>query len=203
MSAGELMPCYGVIESEWTLVENQTANVLNSGQSDVLELGTPYWEVDIRVDCPDRSDFDEWSAFIRRRRGFDLSFTMWRHFRPLPSDGSILSDSGLTLTGISEVNSTVSFSGFGANKTAHQGDMLSHITAGSGYWLGEVSETTQANGSGVITVPVNPRPRPAHASAPLPRRIKSLGEFRLSDRPQFTERFRNYSLRFSARQVIR
>ena len=118
MSAGEQAPCEGVISAVWNPIENQTAVTSNSGNTDVLELGTPFWEVEINVDCPNHANFDTWVSFLHRRRMFDLTFTMWNHLRPLPSDRTITSDTGLTLGSISEANSTLTFSGFGASKTA-------------------------------------------------------------------------------------
>ena len=203
MSAGEQAPCEGVITSTWQMVDNQTAIVSNSGETDVLELGTPFWEIDVRVDCPNRSNFDVWKAFLARRWSFDLTFTMWHSLRSLPVDRTIISDTALTLYGVSEVNSQLSFTNFGQEKTATEGDMISYRTADDGYWVGMVMETTQASSSGVAFVPVWPRPRTPHATDPAPRRIQALGEFRLSERPRLRENFKDYSVQFKARQVIR
>lgn len=203
MSAGEQAPCEGVITSTWQMVDNQTAIVSNSGETDVLELGTPFWEIDVRVDCPNRTNFDVWKAFLARRWSFDLTFTMWHSLRSLPVDRTITSDTSLAISGISEVNSTISFTSFGASKTATLGDMISYRTADNGYWVGMVTETTQADVSGVVTVPVWPRPRAVHATTVSPRRLQALGEFRLSERPRLRENFKDYSVQFKARQVIR
>ena len=205
MSAGELAPCLGIVEAEWSRVENQTEIASNSGAADVLELGEPFWAIDVSVNIKDRAHFDTWDSFLARRRLHDLTFTMYRTFRRLPRDPQISSDTSLTLVNISEANSTITLGGYGAGLKAYPGDMVSYITAGSGYWVGQATGEATADGSGFITVPVWPRPRAFHATlaSRLPRRIEALGEFRLTDQPRIREGSKRWDVSFKAEQVIR
>ena len=203
MSAGELAPCLGIIEAGWSRVENQTEIASNSGEADVLELGEPFWAIDVSVNIRDRDHFDEWDSFLARRRLHDLTFVMPRTFRQRPRDPLITSDTGLTVNTISAANSTVTLGGYGAGRKAYPGDMISYRTLGNGYWIGQVTGEATANGSGVITVPVWPRPRALHATSVLPRRIQALGEFRLIEQPRIREGFKRWDVSFKAEQVIR
>lgn len=203
MSAGEAAPCLGVIEATWERIENQSQAASNSGDEDILEFGDAFWVLDVSVTIRNRAHFDEWDSFLARRRGQDLTFTMYRSMRPRPRDTLITSDTGLILNSIDAGLSQITLSGYGAGRQAHYGDMISYRTAANGYWVGQVDAPATANGSGVITVPVWPRPRAAHASVPDPRRFEAPGEFRLSDKPRIREGFKNWSVRFEAQQVIR
>lgn len=202
MSAGEQAPCLGIIEAVWQRNEVQTETASNSGEADIIEIGDPFWSIEVKVNIKDRAHFDDWEAFLARRRLQDLTFTMWRTFRPNPRDTSISSDTGLGVSSINVANSTITLSGYGAGKKAHPGDMISYITAGDGYWIGQATAEATADGSGVITIPVWPRPVTANAT-PLPRRIQALGEFRLSGSPRIREGHKNWSIDFEAQQVLR
>ena len=203
MSAGELAPCLGIIRADWKRIENQTAVSSNSGETDVIEIGDPMWAISVDVNIKNRVHFDFWDSFLARRRGQDLTFTIHRTFRPRPLDPLISTDAGLTLDSIDVGASTIQLSAYGAGRKAYPGDMISYRTSGSGYWVGQCTAEATADGSGVITVPVWPRPVTKHASAPLPRRIQAIGEFRLSGEPRITEGFKNWDIRFDAEQVLR
>lgn len=202
MSAGELAPCYGIIEAPWTRIENQSAPASNSGDEYPIEFGDPYWSVEVSVEIRNRAHFDLWDSFLARRRLHARTFTMWRSMRPRPCDPLITSDAGLALSSIDTAASTITLSGYGANRFAHYGDMIGYRTSGGGYWVGQVEDEAQANGSGVVTIPVWPRPVAAHAS-PEPTRFKASAEFRLSEPPRIREGFKRWSIRFRAEQVLR
>lgn len=203
MSAGELAPAFGIVHAEWTQNEDQTGLFANNGAAGILEIGDPFWTIDIKVVITSRAQFDEWDSFLARRGLRDLSFTMPRSLRRRPRDAGITSDAGLGVAGISAAASTVSFSGYGAGRQAHYGDMVGYRTLASGYWIGQVMAPATADGSGNITVSVWPRPVTPHASAPQPRRIDALGEFRLSKRPGKKEAWNDWDFSFQAEQVLR
>ena len=139
MSDGELAPCLGIIRGDWNLVPNQTGATTNSGETDILDLGTSIWAIDIDVNIKDRKHFDEWDRFLTSRNLQEHTFVMPRPLRRLPADGTITSDTGLTLQSYDYANSTLTFSGGGSAKKASFGDMVSYRTAGSGYWIGQVT----------------------------------------------------------------
>lgn len=203
MSAGELAPCLGIIEATWTRNENQTSLFSNSGEADIIEVGDPFWSIDVRVNIKNRAHFDEWEAFLARRKLAVNTFTMWRTMRPRPRDTGITSDASLTVNAYNPGTSQLTLGGYGAGRAANYGDMISYRTAASGYWVGQVTEPATADGSGVITVDVWPRPWAPHASAPLPRRIQAVGEFRMLKKPRIKEGFKDWSIRFEADQVLR
>lgn len=203
MPAQELAPCLGIIEATWQRIDVQTEAASNSGEEDVIELGDPYWEAEVRVTIRNRAHFDEWDSFLARRFLHDVTFTMPRAMRPRPRDRLITSDAGLTLSSIDAGQSQITLSGYGAGRAAHYGDMISYRTAANGYWIGQVMASATANGAGVVTATVWPRPAAPHASLPSPRRFNALGEFRLTEPPRLTEGFKDWAVRFNARQVLR
>lgn len=202
MFEAELAPGYGVIEALWERNEVQTALTSNDGESDVLEIGDPFWSLDVRVALVSRDHFDEWDSFLARRNLSENSFTMWRSFRIRPRDALIASDASLLLAGIDVANSQISFAGWGNGRQAHYGDMVAYRTEANGYWVGQVTAPQTADGSGNIAVSVWPRPWAPHASAPAPKRFKALGEFRLLKKPRLKEGHKEWEVRFTAEQVL-
>jgi hypothetical protein len=203
MSAGELAPSFGIVEATWEENEDQASAFSNNGQGGVLELGDPFWTIDVKVTIISRDHFDQWDAFLARRRLQGFTFTMWRSLRVRPRDAGIVSDGALVLSGINVAASQLTLSGYGAGRNAHIGDMISYRTLDNGYWVGKVVAPATADGFGQVTVDVWPRPWAAHASAPLPRRIQALGEFRLTGKPRKTEGYNNWRIQFEAEQVLR
>jgi|GEM_PF-1164190 len=204
MSAGEQAPCLGIIEARWTPIENQTAVTSNSGEADVIEIGDPFWMIEVGVNIINRAHFDEWDTFLTRRRLADLTFTMWRSMRPNPRDPAITSDAVLSIVSIDSANSTVTVSdALSVGRKAYPGDMISYRTLNNGYWIGQVLAEATYNGSGQATLSVWPRPVTPHASVTAPRRIAALGEFRLTETPRVREGFKRWDVQFKAEQVLR
>lgn len=203
MSAGELAPSYGVIEATWEENEDQSAAFSNDGEADILELGDPFWTINVKVEIVSRAHFDEWDAFLSRRWQSALTFTMWRSLRIRPRDPAITGDTGLAVSGINVASSQITLSGYGAGRAAHYGDMISYRTPGLGYWVGKVVSPATADGSGNITIEVWPRPVTPHGATQQVRRFFALGEFRLLKKPKKTEGHNEWSLRFEAEQVLR
>jgi hypothetical protein len=201
MSAGALLPCRGVVKSEWVPTVQQTAPETLSGNTDVLELGRSHWTAEFEFDLSRRSYFDDVAVFLAERDGADLTFTSPRHFRKFPADTSISSDAGVTVSAVNIASRTVTFGGVGTGK-ATAGDMISFRTVGNGYWTGLVrADATPV--AGVVTMSVWPAPVAAHSVTPSPRRIEALAEFRIVGEPKWNEQARRRGVSFTARQVIR
>lgn len=200
--SGELAPYEGVSRASFARVLNQTSNKTNSGSGAVLNLGPHYWELRASIECATRELFDEWSAFFARRNGEENSFLWPRFLRRWPRNAAIVSDASLVLSSVNSAASTLTYSGWGAGLTAEVGDTLSYISAGGGYWFGEVVEKATADGSGNLTCKVWPVPVAKHATNPTPRRIEPLCEMiitRLTDPREAVDRL---AWEFTAEQVI-
>lgn len=202
MYDGELAPSYGIVEATWDRNENQTSLFSNEEGSDVLEIGPPWWTIDVKVTITSRAHYDEWDSFLARRNGASNSFLIWRSLRVRPRDLLITSDASLLLSSVDAANSQISFTGYGAGREAHYGDMISYRTAANGYWVGQVVAPAVADGAGNITVSVWPAPRAPHATTPAPRRFNALGEFRVSDQKK-KEAYNNWDFSFEAVQERR
>lgn len=202
MSARETAPCLGIVEAHWRRIENQTEAVTNDDDEDIIEFSDPHWEMSVSVTIRNRAHFDAWDSFLARRRLHDLTFLMHRTFRPRPRDPLITSDAGLVMSFIDEGASTITVLGYGPNRHAHEGDMIGYRTVGDNYWVGQVMADAVANNDGHITLRVWPRPRALHPTIRSATRFRAQGEFRLTEAPRIREGFKNWSVRFEARQVI-
>ena len=198
--AGEVAPCEGITRADWRLRRQQTKRSTLSGNTDVVELGSPYWEIDIEVALPSRALFDLWSGFIDRRRGGEQTFLMSRTFRPGAREISGTSYPSAAVANYSAPSSQLQISGV-TGWAPNIGDMVSYSTIGNGVWIGQIVKA-EAGTASPIVLQVEPKTvEPAATSAV--RVVDALGEFALDGEPRFREGHRRRSLRFSAKQVIR
>jgi len=202
MFSRELAPSLGIVEAEWERNDNQTSLTGNRGDSDVMEIGDPFWTIDVKVTITSREQFDEWDSFFARRKTSEASFLMWRSLRVRPRDLLITSDAGLGLASIDEANSQITLSGYGAGRQAHYGDMIGYRTAANGYYAVQVVAPATADGAGNITLSVWPRPWVPHVTTPDPRRFRALAEFKLTKKPKPKEAWHEWDYRFEAQQVL-
>ena len=203
MSVGEFWPEKGVTSCEWTDQHRQSVPAGLSGNSIAVDYGEPFWRVEFEVSMTSRSFLArEWSAFIRRREGRKNTFTMNRTFQSFPFNGGVNSDDGLSVLAYNRANSTLRISGVEAGYRPTSGDMVSYFTEGGGYYVGEVTSNS-AVADGRVTLRVWPAPRPPHPDTPNVRRIKAVGEFRVTSAPSPAEAFKSRSFRVTAEQVIR
>ncbi len=199
MTAGELMPCKGLVSAEMTLAYNQSAAFANSGQALIADFGPPKWRLVVRTARLTRDEAREWSAWFRRRDFRKVSFTAWRLMRRNPAGTASFSDESLTVS-VDIANSQITITG-DTTYQAREGDMISYGTAAGGYYLGEVVADASATGSSTVLT-VRPQPE-APASTPNVRRRQALGEFRLVNPPEPFEDYANRAIQFEARQITR
>lgn len=198
--AGEVAPCKGITRADWRLRRQQSVRSTLSGETDVMVLGVPYWEVSVTVSLPDRTDyFDLWSSFIERRRGGDHTFLLPRTFRPGARDVAGSSFPSASVANYSAPSSVLQISGASAWKPRY-GDMISYETVGGGLWIGQVMQ--DENSADPVSVQVEPK-TVSPASPSNLRILDALGEFALDGEPTFREGHKRRSLRFKAKQVIR
>ena len=203
MSVGEFWPEKGVTSCEWTDEHRQGVPAGLSGDSIAVDYGEPFWRVEFEVSMTSRSLLArQWSAFIRRREGRKNTFTMNRTFQSFPFRGGVSSDVGLNVSAYSRANSTVTLSGVEAGYQPTVGDMISYFTERQGYYAGEVIADANVAG-GSVTLQVWPAPGAPHPETPSVRRIKAVGEFRVTSAPSPAEAFKSRSFRVTAEQVIR
>lgn len=204
MSDAELVPACGVITSRWQLLHPQTASYSASARSTVLELGEPYWTVDVTVTLAQLSMKDyvhAWSAWWRRRRGQAVSFTMPRHFRR-NGFSPHSDDSALQVLAYDDVNSTVTLKSGTDDYAVNLGDMIGYFTKKGSFYIAEVVVGAESVG-GQVTISVEPPPYEPHPTDANPRRIDALGEFRLIDAVDWQEAYKDNELSFQARQLLR
>lgn len=194
------LDCKGVTECLFEPVNMQTERTEASGDSLTLTVGHPRWNVQIRVETPNRQAKRVWRAWVTSREGTKNPFLISRSFSLSPRLGPVI-DTGLSISAINAANSTISLEGAGA-WSSRVGDMLSYYTAAGGYWVGEILANVTASG-GALTVPVWPFPVAPHATLARPRRNFAFGEFYLTGRLSRQETAEPDFLEFEARQIIR
>lgn len=206
MSVGEYWPERGVVSAEWTDQHRQSLPAGLSGHSIAVDFGEPYWRVEFEVNMTSRGRLArEWSAFIRRREGRKNTFTMNRPFQSFPFNGGISDDTGISVSQVDRAAGTVTLAGVEASYAPAVGDMVGYFTAGSGYYVGEVTADAAFVPGAIrrVTLQVWPAPREPHATTQSVRRIKAVGEFRIVSAPSASEAFKARSFRITAEQVIR
>ena len=196
MSVGEFWPEKGIVSNTWTLNRRDSAPASLSGNSIAVPLGEPFWTINVSVEVPaKRSQLASlWSGFFARREGRKNTFTANRSFQSFPFSGTVPAAVSLGLINRSE--SLIDLIGL-ASHSFSVGDMISYITVGGGYYIGEISEIVSSTRAKVVP--------PPFFSAPEPnlRLIKALGEFRLDAAPDPVERSSQRTWSFTATQVIR
>lgn len=198
MSQGEIFLTDRLKDCSWRMVPRQSAPFARqTGQ--VITYGSPFWVAQLRYENLDEAGLRALSAWIARRQGARFTFTAYRPTRARPANGAT-SNSGLGISAVSTVNSTVALTGLTGALGA--GDMLSYYTAASGYYCGEVVSAGSIS-SGAQTLTVSPAPVAANAS-PQARVFQALAEFQLEGEATITEPHdRRYGVSFAARQVER
>ena len=198
MTTAEFWPEKGIQRCDWLPVNRDSAPFGLSGDSIAVAYGEPHFTLSVSVAAPPGSQLArDWSTFMRRRKGRQVTFSANRPFQSFPVNPAIVSDSTLAVAASDRAASTVTLSG--PDSTLSQpSDMIGFFTANSGFYVGEI---VTALGGG--TFEVWPPPFNPHASTANPRRIKALGEFRMDGDFAPKEAHDGWSLRCTATQVIR
>jgi uncharacterized protein YfiM (DUF2279 family) len=145
--------------------EQQRFGINNSGQfgSQVLESGVPLWAVSIQFDKMNESSSGPWKTLLMQLRGSTNQLEVWDVARPVPL-GTMRGTMTLSSSAVQGAVVLVIDAGVGqAGKTLLKGDWLG-LGSGVTQQLVMVMEDATANGSGVITVAIEPPLRNAFSS---------------------------------------
>jgi hypothetical protein len=200
MSQGEIFLTDRLKDCSWFLSPRQSVPFGRRG-GQVITYGQPYWSAQFRYENLDEAGLRAMSAWIARREGARYTFTAYRPTRRKPASG-LASNSGVGISAISTINSTISLTGLSTNAMA-AGDMVSYYTAALGYYCGEIVSVGALSG-GAQTVTVRPAPVTVNVSTPDVRVVEAIGEFQLDGEVRLSEPYdRRYAVSFAARQVER
>lgn len=193
MSTGEFMPTDALRECTWTLQERQTAQYSRGGNSQVIDLGDPFWTLTATYEGLGPAQFKALSAFISRRQGARVTFAARRPGRKPDFAQDPVGLGFVVTSGKLRIDA-------GATPVV-AGDMVSYTTSGSGRYIGEVQSTSVVSGTNLECV-MRPLALAAHAT-PDVAIVGAWGLFRLD--PQSVQISETYDPRkrvsFSARQV--
>ena len=146
--------------------------------SQSVEIAAPVWSVSIVAPPMKDADAGSWKAFLMKLRGTTNQVDMWDMMRPYPLGtmrGTMTLNAGITAGDV-----TVSIiAATQAAKTLLAGDMIGVGTGTSQQVVMVVADAT-ANGSGVISVTVEPPFRDAHSIAAAVTWDKPKALFRLT-----------------------
>ena len=183
---------------DWVPREVQSASFARSGASQVVEMGSPFWEISLRYENLTDADARIATAWLARRRGRLIPFWAFR-----PSRRTLLADPKANNVGADPSNYSAAAKSFDIDTTAASvGDMVSYIDQYSRNFVGEITEVVSQGGSSATVKTFPPAPQP-HAT-PAGRWFEAFGAFELDpESVNFTDPVdgrRNLS--FTARQVI-
>lgn len=150
----------------------QATSVTGGGSPNVAELGPPMWAGEWSVRTLNREQYAEWSAWLRSLRGGLRTFKgrpphwKWPRAYPTGFDGLLVGglqwDGSGAIAAISAGKDTVTVDGVPNGLVLNAGDWLS-ATIGTRQVLHQITEGGTADGSGVVTVTVEPTIRPTAA----------------------------------------
>lgn len=128
------------------------------------EIAAPIWIVSLDIDrLPDSVDAGEWKSLLMRLRGQTNQLALWDHMRPVPT-GTMRGTMVLDSDAAQGATSLVIDGDVGqASTTLLAGDLLG-LGTGTTQQVVMVTEDATANGSGVITVNIEPPLRNAFST---------------------------------------
>lgn len=142
-----------------------------------IEVAAPVWIVDLEIDRLNDSESGEWKALMMRLKGQTNQLEVWDKMRPAPI-GTMRGTMALSGAHAAGATSLVIDAGVGqAATTLKQGDMLG-LGTGLTQQVSMVLADATANGSGVITVTVEPPLRNAFITGAAVTWDKPKGLFR-------------------------
>lgn len=171
MSAGEVMLTDRLKSCTWRLVERQTQQFARGGASAVIQIGEPYWLIDLVYENLGATEFRALSAWLARRRGALVTFSAFRADRPHPAN--ITAEPVATIT--SQDVSTIRVQA--GPDLVGVGDMISYNAVSGGRFIGEVTNVV-ATGAGYADVNTVPLPPTPHGT-PVVQLVPAVGLFRL------------------------
>lgn len=128
-----------------------------------VEVAAPLWVVDIAIDRLPDADSGEWKSLIMRLEGQVNQLEVWDKMRPAPV-GTMRGTMVLDSDAAQGATQLVIDGGVGeAGETLKQGDMLG-LGSGTTQQVMMVTADATANGSGVITVDIQPPLRNAFSA---------------------------------------
>lgn len=204
--------CASFVATEFVAVHQQARSLTGGGSPDVVSLGPTLWRGRWTARCTTRAQYGEWAAWLNSLRGGLRTFQgrppWWRWPMSYPRGFGGLTVSGSAWGGAGNLQT------IGATKdvlTINQvpiglkllvGDWLS-IPVGSRQTLHQVTEAGTANGSGIVTVTVEP---PVKQSATTGVEVTfeyPWCDMVLSDAPSMDQDgYRDASVSFEGLQVI-
>lgn len=145
-----------------------------------MEISAPLWEVSLSAPTNYESVSGAWQALIMKLKGQVNQLAIWNMGRPVPS-GTCRGSMTLSSSAAQGATSLVITAGSGqAAKTLKTGDMLG-VGSGTTTQLLMIMADATADGSGVITVTVEPPLRNAFSSGSVVTWDKPCALFRRSD----------------------
>lgn len=152
----------GISRMAWALPRRDIAFSSPFGSQSV-EVNVPLWEVSITGPSRNDANMGPWKAFLMKLRGKTNQFEVWDVKRPAPLG---------TMRGTMTLNAeaaqgatTLAIVASGENaKTLVEGDLLG-LGSGTTQQVVMVTADATSNGSGVISVSVEPPLRNTHAAA--------------------------------------
>lgn len=158
--------------THFRLQRNQALNPARGGQHQGVDMGEPLWVCELSTTALSHAQAGVYKYLRAKLRGALRTLYLYDAERPRPLAYITSPPSGAPyawgtpmVTAISRTNSTITCSGFSAGAVISDGD-YGHWDDGPARRL-HICGAATANGSGVVTIPVEPAP-PAAATATLP-----------------------------------
>lgn len=148
----------------WGQRRNEVASRSVFG-AQTTEVAAPVWIASISIDrLPDATDAGDWKSLLMRLRGQTNQLALWDQMRPVPT-GTMRGTMTLSGSHSQGATSLVIDAGVGqASTTLLEGDLLG-LGTGTTQQVVMVTADATANGSGVITVTIEPPLRNAFSTA--------------------------------------
>lgn len=204
MSVGEFWPEKGVVTNSWTLNGRDSAPASLSGNSVPVEMGEPFWTIEVEVAVDKRSALaQQWRGFFARRRGKRITFTANRSFHSFPATRATQRPGARVIAHSREAGSIDIVNSRLDEITP--GDMVGYLTELGGYYIGEVEGVALENPTviSIVKTFVFPPPFAPKTEPEALRLYKPVGEFRLDAPAQPLETSSRLSWNFTATQIIR
>ncbi len=192
------MPVKGVRSTQFSIERHESINQLNSGATPTTELAPPYWQARIETANIQRRTerFKKWRQFTDGARGSMKVLLLWDADLPIPQAYNTLTGmtkaGGGAFIGTGDVDSVTNayarqISGLPANFVFTAGDYISFMKSGR-YSLHRLVEDVTANGSGVVTVTVEPYISNVFDAAATFNVYRACGEFLMDSKSLNTPR---------------